>query len=124
MNKNRGLTPLAVVLMLSGSIALTGCNDKEAQQGAPHAPQVGVVTLKTEPLNVTTELPGRTAAFRIAEVRPQVGGIILKRNFVEGSEIKAGTSLYQIDPATYQAAYDSERRSGKSRPTQQISRGP
>ncbi len=109
MNKNRGLTPLAVVLMLSGSIALTGCNDKEAQQGAPHAPQVGVVTLKTEPLNVTTELPGRTAAFRIAEVRPQVGGIILKRNFVEGSEIKAGTSLYQIDPATYQAAYDSAK---------------
>jgi len=109
MNKNRGLTPLAVVLMLSGSIALTGCNDKEAQQGAPHAPQVGVVTLKTEPLNVTTELPGRTAAFRIAEVRPQVGGIILKRNFVEGSEVKAGTSLYQIDPATYQAAYDSAK---------------
>ena len=109
MNKNRGLTPLAVVLMLSGSLALTGCNDKEAQQGAPHAPQVGVVTLKTEPLNVTTELPGRTAAFRIAEVRPQVNGIILKRNFVEGSDIKAGTSLYQIDPATYQAAYDSAK---------------
>jgi membrane fusion protein (multidrug efflux system) len=109
MNKYRGLTPLAVVLMLSGSLALTGCNDKEAQQGAPHAPQVGVVTLKTEPLNVTTELPGRTAAFRIAEVRPQVGGIILKRNFVEGSEIKAGTSLYQIDPATYQAAYNSAK---------------
>jgi len=109
MNKNRGLTPLAVVLMLSGSLALTGCNDKEAQQGAPQAPQVGVVTLKTEPLNVTTELPGRTAAFRIAEVRPQVNGIILKRNFVEGSDIKAGTSLYQIDPATYQAAYDSAK---------------
>ncbi|MBU9811198.1 efflux RND transporter periplasmic adaptor subunit [Rahnella sp. C60] len=109
MNKNRGLTPLAVVLMLSGSLALTGCNDKEAQQGAPQAPQVGVVTLKTEPLNVTTELPGRTAAFRIAEVRPQVSGIILKRNFVEGSDIKAGTSLYQIDPATYQAAYDSAK---------------
>ena len=109
MNNNRGLTPLAVVLMLSGSLALTGCNDKEAQQGAPQAPQVGVVTLKTEPLNVTTELPGRTAAFRIAEVRPQVNGIILKRNFVEGSDIKAGTSLYQIDPATYQAAYDSAK---------------
>lgn len=109
MNKNRGLTPLAVVLMLSGSLALTGCNDKDAQKGAPQPPQVGVVTLKTEPLNVTTELPGRTASFRIAEVRPQVGGIILKRNFVEGSEIKAGTSLYQIDPATYQAAYDSAK---------------
>ncbi|QMV50735.1 efflux RND transporter periplasmic adaptor subunit [Ewingella americana] len=109
MNRNRGLTPLAVVLMLSGSLALTGCNDKEAQQGAPKAPEVGVVTLKTEAMNVTTELPGRTASFRIAEVRPQVTGIILKRNFVEGSDIKAGMSLYQIDPATYQAAYDSAK---------------
>lgn len=109
MNINRGLTPLAVVLLLSGSLALTGCNDKEAQKGAPKAPEVGVVTLKSAPLNVTTELPGRTASFRIAEVRPQVTGIILKRNFVEGSDIKAGMSLYQIDPATYQAAYDSAK---------------
>ncbi|NMP26150.1 efflux RND transporter periplasmic adaptor subunit [Rahnella sp. SAP-1] len=109
MNKNRGLTPLAVVLMLAGGLALTGCNDKKTEQGAARAPEVGVVTLKAEPLNVTTELPGRTSAFRIAEVRPQVSGIILKRNFVEGSEVKAGTSLYQIDPATYQAAYDSAK---------------
>ncbi|MCS2157942.1 multidrug efflux RND transporter periplasmic adaptor subunit AcrA [Scandinavium sp. H11S7] len=109
MNKNRGLTPLAVVLMLSGSLALTGCDDKQAQQGAAHTPEVGVVTLKTEPLQITTELPGRTSAFRIAEVRPQVSGIILKRNFTEGGEIKAGESLYQIDPATYQAAYDSAK---------------
>ncbi|WP_337262900.1 MULTISPECIES: multidrug efflux RND transporter periplasmic adaptor subunit SdeX [unclassified Serratia (in: enterobacteria)] len=111
MNKNRGLTPLAAVLMLSGSLVLTGCNDKETQQqGAQHpAPTVGVVTLKAEPLNITTDLPGRTAAYRIAEVRPQVSGIILKRNFTEGSDIKAGVSLYQIDPATYQAAYDSAK---------------
>ena len=81
MNKNRGLTPLAVVLMLSGSLALTGCDDKQAQQGGQQMPEVGVVTLKTEPLQITTELPGRTSAFRIAEVRPQVSGIILKRNF-------------------------------------------
>ncbi|MEG0400905.1 MAG: efflux RND transporter periplasmic adaptor subunit [Hafnia sp.] len=109
MNKNRGLTPLAAVLMLSGSLLLTGCNDGNEQKGQQSAPEVGVVTLKAEPLNVTTELPGRTSAYRIAEVRPQVGGIILKRNFVEGSDIKAGSSLYQIDPATYQAAYDSAR---------------
>ncbi|MHA7848090.1 multidrug efflux RND transporter periplasmic adaptor subunit SdeX [Serratia sp. D1N4] len=111
MNKNRGLTPLAAVLMLSGSLVLTGCNDKETQQqGAQHpAPTVGVVTLKAEPLNITTDLPGRTAAYRIAEVRPQVSGIILKRNFTEGSDIKAGVSLYQIDPATYQASYDSAK---------------
>ncbi|EPF15424.1 MULTISPECIES: multidrug efflux RND transporter periplasmic adaptor subunit AcrA [Cedecea] len=109
MNKNRGFTPLAAVLMLSGSLALTGCNDKETQQSAPHAPEVGVVTLKSAPLQITTELPGRTSAYRIAEVRPQVSGIILKRNFTEGSDIQAGVSLYQIDPATYQAAYDSAK---------------
>ncbi|EDS7166716.1 multidrug efflux RND transporter periplasmic adaptor subunit AcrA [Salmonella enterica] len=109
MNKNRGLTPLAVVLMLSGSLALTGCDDKQDQQGGQQMPGVGVVTLKTEPLQITTELPGRTVAYRIAEVRPQVSGIILKRNFVEGSDIEAGVSLYQIDPATYQATYDSAK---------------
>ncbi|ELE0444816.1 multidrug efflux RND transporter periplasmic adaptor subunit AcrA [Salmonella enterica subsp. enterica serovar Montevideo] len=109
MNKNRGLTPLAVVLMLSGSLALTGCDDKQDQQGGQPMPEVGVVTLKTEPLQITTELPGRTVAYRIAEVRPQVSGIILKRNFVEGSDIEAGVSLYQIDPATYQATYDSAK---------------
>ncbi|ECJ1109388.1 multidrug efflux RND transporter periplasmic adaptor subunit AcrA [Salmonella enterica subsp. enterica serovar Gallinarum] len=109
MNKNRGLTPMAVVLMLSGSLALTGCDDKQDQQGGQQMPEVGVVTLKTEPLQITTELPGRTVAYRIAEVRPQVSGIILKRNFVEGSDIEAGVSLYQIDPATYQATYDSAK---------------
>ncbi|EDI8916406.1 multidrug efflux RND transporter periplasmic adaptor subunit AcrA [Salmonella enterica] len=109
MNKNRGLTPLAVVLMLSGSLALTGCDDKQDQQGGQQMPEVGVVTLKTEPLQITTELPGRTVAYRIAEVRPQVSGIILKRNFVEGSDIEAGVSLYQIDPATYQATYNSAK---------------
>ncbi|EEF5976693.1 multidrug efflux RND transporter periplasmic adaptor subunit AcrA [Salmonella enterica] len=109
MNKNRGLTPLAVVLMLSGSLALTGCDDKQDQQGGQQMPEVGVVTLKTEPLQITTELPGRTVAYHIAEVRPQVSGIILKRNFVEGSDIEAGVSLYQIDPATYQATYDSAK---------------
>ncbi|WP_434635979.1 multidrug efflux RND transporter periplasmic adaptor subunit AcrA [Klebsiella sp. I138] len=109
MNKNRGLTPLAVVLMLSGSLALTGCDDKPAQQGAQHMPEVGIVTLKSAPLQITTELPGRTSAYRIAEVRPQVSGIILKRNFTEGSDIQAGVSLYQIDPATYQASYESAK---------------
>jgi len=110
MNKNRGLTPLAAVLMLSGSLVLTGCDENKSQEaGQQQAPEVGIVTLKSEPLTITTDLPGRTSSYRIAEVRPQVSGIILKRNFVEGSEIKAGESLYQIDPATYQAAYDSAK---------------
>ncbi|WP_323663489.1 efflux RND transporter periplasmic adaptor subunit [Pectobacterium carotovorum] len=113
MNKNRGLTPLAAVLMLSGGLMLAGCDSGSNQQGGAQQqmPEVGIVTLKTEALNVMTELPGRTSAYRIAEVRPQVGGIILKRNFVEGSDIKAGASLYQIDPATYQASYNSAKGS-------------
>ncbi|GKW04043.1 efflux RND transporter periplasmic adaptor subunit [Pectobacterium carotovorum] len=113
MNKNRGLTPLAAVLMLSGGLMLAGCDSGNNQQGGAQQqmPEVGIVTLKTEALNVMTELPGRTNAYRIAEVRPQVGGIILKRNFVEGSDIKAGASLYQIDPATYQASYNSAKGS-------------
>ena len=62
------------------------------------SPGSGCCHVKNEPLKITTELPGRTSAFRVAEVRPQVSGIILKRNFVEGSDVKAGDSLYQIDP--------------------------
>lgn len=113
MNKNRGLTPLAAVLMLSGGLILAGCdNSGEQQSGAQQsAPEVGIVTLKTQAFNVTTDLPGRTNAYRIAEVRPQVGGIILKRNFVEGSDVQAGSSLYQIDPAPYQADYNSAKGS-------------
>ncbi|MFC3394814.1 efflux RND transporter periplasmic adaptor subunit [Brenneria rubrifaciens] len=113
MNKNRGLTPLAAVLMLSGGLILAGCDNSENQQAGAQqqAPEVGIVTLKTQSLNVTTELPGRTNAYRIAEVRPQVGGIILKRNFVEGSDVQAGVSLYQIDPATYEADYNSAKGS-------------
>ncbi|WP_337008126.1 efflux RND transporter periplasmic adaptor subunit [Pantoea sp. AS142] len=109
MNKIRGLSPLAAVLMLSGSFLLTGCDNNKSEQAAQQPPAVGVVTLKTEPLKISTELPGRTSAYRVAEVRPQVSGIILRRNFVEGSDVKAGQSLYQIDPATYQAAYDSAK---------------
>ncbi|MGQ7109109.1 efflux RND transporter periplasmic adaptor subunit, partial [Escherichia sp. TWPC-MK] len=111
MNKNRGFTPLAVVLMLSGSLALTGCDDKQAQQGGQQMPAVGVVTVKTEPLQITTELPGRTSAYRIAEVRPQVSGIILKRNFKEGSDIEAGVSLYQIDPRSFNGSFRRSYRS-------------
>jgi len=109
MNKNRGFSPLAVVLMLSGGLALTGCDDQQAQEQGAQVPEVGIVTLKSEPLQITTELPGRTNAFRVAEVRPQVSGIILKRNFTEGSDVEAGVSLYQIDPATYQASYESAK---------------
>lgn len=71
--------------------------------------EVAVVTLAPQRAEIVTELPGRTAACRIAEVRPQVSGIILKRMFTEGAEVKLGEQLYQINPATYQTAYDSAK---------------
>ena len=101
---------LTSVLLLAAGV-LTGCNDKGDEKAAMPAPQVNVYTVTAAPLAVTTELPGRTDAFRVAEVRPQVSGIILKRNFVEGSDIQAGSSLYQIDPAPYQAAWNSAQGS-------------
>lgn len=101
------------LLPLSGLIVaaalLAGCDGQGDQQQHPQSPQVSVYTVKSASLAVTTELPGRTDAFRVAEVRPQVSGIILRRNFTEGSDVKAGDSLYQIDPATYQAAYDNAK---------------
>ena len=84
-------------------LLLAGCQKEEAPKQAAPAPKVGVVTLEVQPFTLTSELPGRTAAFRVAEVRPQVDGIVQKRLFAEGSEVKAGQQLYQIDPATYQA---------------------
>jgi membrane fusion protein (multidrug efflux system) len=68
-----------------------------------------VVTVKPQPVAITTELPGRTSSYRVAEVRPQVSGVLLKRLFVEGSEVKVGQPLYQIDPAPFQASYDSAK---------------
>ncbi len=98
----------AVPPLLIAALSLAGCDRKPAAApGAPPAAEVGVVTLKAQPVTLTTELPGRTTAFLTADVRPQVNGLILKRIFVEGAEVKAGDQLYQIDPATYQATYDS-----------------
>lgn len=71
---------------------------------APPRTEVGVITVQPRKLEIKEELPGRTSAYRVAEVRPQVSGIIVKRLFEEGSEVKAGQPLYQIDPATYKAA--------------------
>lgn len=89
-------------------LALSACDTKTAPIAAAPAPvEVGVVTLSAVDVPLQVELPGRTSAYRKAEVRPQVSGIIQKRLFVEGAEIKAGTPLYQIDPATYQAALNS-----------------
>jgi membrane fusion protein (multidrug efflux system) len=95
-------------LALISALALLGCGQKPSATSASPAPaKVSVVTVKAQSVPVTTELPGRVAALRVAEVRPQVNGIVLKRLFVEGSEVRAGQQLYQIDPAPYEASYHS-----------------
>ncbi|PKN49010.1 MAG: efflux transporter periplasmic adaptor subunit, partial [Deltaproteobacteria bacterium HGW-Deltaproteobacteria-20] len=78
-------------------------NQPTAARVAP-APEVAVVTMQEKDVRLTTELPGRTAVYQMAEIRPQVGGIILKRAYTEGTEVKSGDLLYQIDPATYEVA--------------------
>ncbi|MBV8806487.1 MAG: efflux RND transporter periplasmic adaptor subunit [Sinobacteraceae bacterium] len=88
------------------AMVLSACTH-HAPPPAPPPPKVTVVTVQAQAVPITTELPGRISAYRGADVRPQVSGIILKRLFVEGGDVKAGQQLYQIDPAPYQAAYDS-----------------
>ena len=114
MQTSRILPILPAGLALAVSLLLAACG-KEAQQGPaggmPGAPAVTVVTVQPESVPVTTELPGRTSPYLVAELRPQVSGIVKTRLFKEGSEVKAGQVLYQIDPATYQATFDSARAS-------------
>jgi membrane fusion protein (multidrug efflux system) len=102
-----GIRSGLVLLLVAG---LAGCDDKPKQAGGPPPAQkaaVTVVTVKAQPVSLTTDLPGRLTAFRVAEVRPQVGGVILKRAFTEGDVVQAGQLLYQIDPAPYQASVAS-----------------
>ncbi|MFO7570711.1 MAG: efflux RND transporter periplasmic adaptor subunit [Smithellaceae bacterium] len=103
-----GLIMAAIFLVVFFSIG--GCKDKKAS-GPPPEPEVAVVTIQSQPVAMITELPGRTAAYRIAEVRPQVSGIIQKRLFTEGSLVQAGQALFQIDPALYQASLDNAEAS-------------
>jgi membrane fusion protein (multidrug efflux system) len=95
-----------VVFSLSGE---RGGHAGDAPLEAVVMPEVGVVTLVPEKITVSNVLPGRTSAYLVAEVRPQVGGILQKRLFEEGGDVKAGEVLYQIDPARYQAAYDNAK---------------
>lgn len=92
-------------------IMLTGCGTKPSAGAPPPSspPEVSVIVMQPQRVALTTELPGRTSPYQIAEVRPQVNGIIQKRIFTEGSDVKAGQVLYQIDPATYRAAFDSAK---------------
>jgi membrane fusion protein (multidrug efflux system) len=102
------LNPAVLFLAISFLLlTVTGCTQKGGL--TPQDPEVVVFQVHPERLAITTELPGRTAAFLIAEIRPQVNGLIQKRLFTEGSEIKAGQLLYQIDPAPFQAEYDKAK---------------
>jgi membrane fusion protein (multidrug efflux system) len=98
----------APVAALVFAALLTACGKGEPPQARPNAmPSVSVVTVETRSLTLSTQLPGHTAPLRIAEIRPQVNGLILRRLFTEGSDVKAGQVLYEIDPAPFQAALDT-----------------
>ena len=109
----KGYTPLAwIAALLALAILPDGCGSGSAQQAGPApVPEVATVTIKPQPVELTTELPGRTSPYLVAEIRPQVNGIIKKRLFTEGSDVKAGQLLYQIDPAPFQVALDSAKAS-------------
>ncbi len=107
MSRFVALPSYAIFVLVAGA-GLAGCSPAASPQAAaPAAPQVGVLTVQPRRVAIKTELPGRTAPTMIAEVRPQVTGLIQSRNFREGAEVAAGSTLYQLDPASYRAAYDS-----------------
>ncbi len=108
--KNRFRSLPALSLLAAVAVATVACGKPQARP--PQGPaEVGVVTVSPEKVVLTTELPGRTSPYLVAEVRPQVNGLIRERAFEEGSDVKAGALLYQIDPAPYKAAYDQAKAS-------------
>lgn len=102
---------IAITGFLAVVFILTGCGKPPGAGGLPSmgTPEVAVVTVQPEKATLTTELPGRISAVRVAEIRPQVNGLIRKRLFTEGSDVRAGQDLYQIDPASFQAALDNAK---------------
>ena len=106
------------LLALAAALALAACG--KDQGGPPPPPEVSIVTLKPRPVAITDQLPGRTTAFRVAEVRPQVTGIVQKRLFSEGTEVKAGQQLFQIDSGAYRAALSSAQAALKRAEAQAV----
>lgn len=109
MKIHGGIRLMTLLGILVGLAATSGCGQQGTKSQPPGMPEVSAVTVQPERVAITTELPGRISAYLIAEVRPQVSGIIQRRLFREGADVKAGDVLYQIDPATYSAAYASAR---------------
>jgi membrane fusion protein (multidrug efflux system) len=91
---------------MSGLLMMS-CENRQQATPPPSIPEVAAITIKPRPIVLITELPGRTSAYRIAEIRPQVSGLLQKRLFTEGSDVKAGQVLYQIDPAPFKAALEN-----------------
>lgn len=108
-NKRMVFSKLTLATVVAASAVLLAACQKQptARQASP--PEVTTVTVSEETVRLTTELPGRTAPFRIAEIRPQVNGLIVTRLFEEGADVKEGQELYQIDPAPFQAALDNAK---------------
>jgi membrane fusion protein (multidrug efflux system) len=104
---NRFKTGTAGTALFCCGLLLAACERKPTAAPPPPTPEVTTITVTKTSVLLTTELPGRTAPYLIAEIRPQISGLIQKRLFTEGSEVKAGQKLYEIDPAPYQAAMDS-----------------
>ncbi|AZV94232.1 efflux transporter periplasmic adaptor subunit [Bordetella sp. J329] len=102
-----GLRPLLLSMLLA--MALAACTKEQQAPAATGPAEVIVQSVVAQPLAMNQRLPGRTVAYMISDVRPQVSGILQKRLFTEGQQVKAGDVLYQIDPATYQAAFDSAK---------------
>jgi len=98
---------LYLLTILSGGLTVGGCGGQPQAASAPPLPEVATVTVQPQSVLLTTELPGRTSAFLAAEIRPQVNGLIRKRLFEEGSDVKAGQGLYEIEPAPFQAALNN-----------------
>ena len=94
-----------LTIATAATLLLAACG--KDQGGPPPPAEVSIVTLKPRSVAITDQLPGRTTAFRVAEVRPQVTGIVQKRLFAEGTEVKAGSQLFQIDSGSYRAALSS-----------------
>ncbi len=110
--RNQPLQWIAVLLLFAAPMVWSGCDrDKGRQAGPPPVPQVGTITIEPQSVELTTELPGRTSSYQVADIRPQVNGIIQKRLFKEGSDVKTGQQLYQIDPALFQVKYNSAKAS-------------
>jgi len=105
MRFQRDCRMLIVTCLMMAVLSLAGCQEP-APPPAPGLAEVVVVTVKPQRIVLTTELPGRISAYLVAEIRPQVNGLIQKRHFQEGAFVQSGDLLYQIDPLPYQAAFD------------------